>query len=164
MAETQTPEQQIEVLNKQLTDLQTKSTQQEATIAEQKGQLKTQGKDLADVTRERDKAVKERDQALTQRDGFKSDLGAKVDRIRELEGEAEANEAVITRYEAQQKRDKLAADGGTIVVTHEGQNYRVLVPQFHFNGAVVKAADLVEDAVTVAQLVESGSGVLELAA
>ncbi len=164
MAETQTPEQQLEALSKQLTDLQTKSTQQEAIITELKSQLKTQGKDLADVTKERDKAVSQREQAITQRDGFKTDLATKVERIRELEGEQEANEEVIKRYEAQQKRDQLAATTGAVVVTHEGSNYRVLVPQFHFNGAVVKAADLVGDAATVAKLVESGLGVLELAA
>ena len=162
MAETQTPEQQNEALSKQVTDLKSKLDQKDTTISELKDQLKNQGKDVTALTKERDKAVSERDQAITQRDGFRNDLAAKVERIRELEGDAEANEEVIKRYEAQQKRDQLAAETGSVVVSHEGLTYRVLAPQFHFDGAVVKAPDLAQDAATVAKLIESGSGVLEV--
>ena len=154
MAENQTLEQQNDALTKQVADLKTKSDQKDTTINELKDQLKTQGRELTAVT-------KERDQAVTQRDGFRSTLSEKVERIRELEGEAEANEEVITRYEAQQKRDQIAADTGNVVVSHEGQNYRVLVPQFHFEDAVVKAAELATDAATVAKLIATRSGVLE---
>lgn len=168
MAENLTPEQQIEALSKQVTDLETKSAQKDATIAEQKGQLKTQGADLAKVNKERDQAVterdkvtKERDQAVVDRDKAKKDLGDKVGLIRQLELDAEANETVIAGHEARERAAQVAAEGGTTVVTHEGQLYRVLVPQFHFAGQLVKAVDLKNNADVVAQLVETRSGVLE---
>ncbi|MDJ0367297.1 hypothetical protein QMK33_19285 [Hymenobacter sp. H14-R3] len=155
MAEALTPEQQNEALTKQVTDLKTKSGQLEATIADQKGQLKTQGADLA-------KAVKDRDQAVADRDKAKTDLSEKVTRVRELELDAEANENVIAGHESRERAAKVAAQGGTTVVTHESQVYRVLVPQFHFEGNLVKGADLASNPALVAKLVDSRSGVLEL--
>ena len=143
-----TLEEQIAALNKQLNDLTAKSKQNETTIADQKGQLTTQGKELA-------AAIEARDQA-------QRDLAEKVDTIRALESQAEANEVVIAGYEAQLRKAAAQGKGGAPVVDHEGQLYRVVVPKFAFGGKLVTAESLKTDASLVKELVQQGSGVLVL--
>ncbi|TPG71994.1 hypothetical protein [Hymenobacter nivis] len=147
MAKELTAEEQIAALSKQVADLNTKSDQKDRTIQEQKGKLETQGKDLAQVSKERDQA--------------NSTVSEKVDTIRRLEEEAEANEQVIAGHEARLRAAEAAGDG-SIVVSHQDKLYRVLVPKFQFEGQHVKAESLASDASLVAKLVEAGSGVLEL--
>jgi chromosome segregation ATPase len=142
-----TLEEQIAKLNGQVTDLTTKSEAKDRTIAEQKGKLDSQGKELAD--------------AIQARDTQFSIVGQAATRIRELEQEAEANEQTIKGYETQLRTAEAAGDG-SIVVKHEEQLYRVVIPQFHFEGKVVKADALKTDATLVGKLVEAKSGVLEL--
>lgn len=154
MAQELTAEEQIVALNKQVADLNTKSDQKDRTIQEQKGKLETQGQSLAQVSKDRNQAAKERDQA-------NAALTEKVEEIRRLQGEAEANEQVIAGHEARLRAAEAAGDG-SIVVTHQDKLYRVLVPKFQFEGQHVKAESLASDASLVAKLVEAGSGVLEL--
>ena len=142
-----TLEEQIAKLTGQVTDLTTKSEAKDRTIEQQKGKLESQGKELAAVIAARDQAV--------------SAAGEKATRIRELEQEAEANEQTIQGYQ-QQLRVAEAAGDGRPVVKHEEQLYLVVVPQFHFEGKLVKATDLSSDATLVEKLVKAGSGVLEL--
>jgi predicted RNase H-like nuclease (RuvC/YqgF family) len=141
-----TAEEQITKLQGQVADLTKTSEKQVKTIEQLNGKLETQGRTLATAQEARDKAV--------------SEVGQKVARIRELELDAEANEQTITSLEAKVRQAEAGGDG-TIVVTHEDQLYRVVVPQFHFEGRIVKAEELASDAETVAKLVKAGSGLLE---
>ncbi|MGI4866150.1 MAG: hypothetical protein ACRYFZ_19655 [Janthinobacterium lividum] len=163
-----TLEEQIAKLNQQVTDLTSKSEEDKRTIESQKGKLDSQGKELAKATEARDKAQSKLDsqgreltKAIEAREQALSAVGEKATRIRELEQEAEANEQTIQGYQQQLRAAEATGDGRT-VVTHEQQLYRVVVPQFHFEGKVVKAADLSSDATLVGKLVTAGSGVLEL--
>lgn len=90
-----------------------------------------------------------------------SDLADKVEHIRALDAEAEANQAIIAGYEAKLRAAQLQAEGGAPVVEHAGDHYRVVVPQFHYEGKLVTAESLATDASLVAKLIELGSGVLE---
>lgn len=141
-----TLEEQIAKLQGQVTDLTNKSDAQARTIEQQTGKLETQGRTLALAQQARDKATTE--------------VGEKVEHIRTLESEAEANEQTIAGLEAKVRQAE-AGNDGSIVVTHEDQLHRVLVPQFHFEGRLVKAEELSGDAELVAKLVKAGSGVLE---
>ena len=149
----QTPEEQIVDLQKTVQTQETALKGKDKTIE----QLTTAGK-TKDQTIEELKATGRENQTKAQKD-----LSEKVGRIRELEQEAEVNNKLITTYENQAKLAKIAAQGGAIVVEHEGKHYRVRVPQFHFEGKLVQAETLTDNAELVGKLVTAGSGVLELA-
>lgn len=140
MAKELTLEQQIEALTKQNEALQ-KTKEAQASALEVKETLIQQ----LQVDLEKQKV----------------DLANKVEEIRSKDEEAEANLAIIAGYEAKLRAAAAQAEGGAPVVEHEGQLYRVISPEFHFEGKKVTAESLVTDSSLVAKLVALGAGVLE---
>jgi hypothetical protein len=57
------------------------------------------------------------------------------------------------------KREKLETPSEPFQA--DGKHYRFTLPQFIYNGEVVKAADALKDAVLLAELVEIGATVIE---
>lgn len=138
-------------------------------------EVETKEKALESLTKSNQALTKEveaRDKALLKKDNTigtleqtvekqKRDLAEKVETIRNMAGEAEATEKVIAGYEAKLRAVQAQATGGAPVVEHKGQLYRVISPEFHFEGKKVTAESLASDASLVAKLVELGAGVLE---
>lgn len=85
-----------------------------------------------------------------------------VKRNAQLEAENEVAQQIIEEQETRLKEANLQGADSHPVVTHEGEHYRVVLPQFQYGSKVYAAADLKNNQELVAQLVKDESGVLEL--
>lgn len=76
--------------------------------------------------------------------------------------ESAAKDAIIEGQAEQLLVAEAQAEEGRIVISHEGQQYRVLVQQLDVDGETVSAADLKTKSNVVATLLKRKSGALQL--
>lgn len=70
-------------------------------------------------------------------------------------------EDLIEQQTAQLKSAEVGQKLGPVIVTHDKEQYQVLVPRFSHAGNLVEAASLRQNPDLVRQMVESGSGLLQ---
>lgn len=86
---------------------------------------------------------------------------ASLKRTEDLEGEVATSTELIGELNLELENAKAGLDESeVVVVTHEGNQYKVVATKFRYKGTEYAAKDLSKNAELVAKLVETESGVL----
>jgi len=141
-------------------DVPQPTAEQQTIIDQLTQQLQAQADELASTQHE----LEERRSELTavKADYFKlrDEKQTLADQLEEKTSELELAEGLIEQQTAQLKSAEVGQALGPVVVTHEKEQYRLLVERFSHNGNLVESASLRQNPDLVRQLVEMGSGLL----
>lgn len=77
-----------------------------------------------------------------------------------LEAEVESSAKTIAEL-SKEKDEAVAKAGGGVPITIDKKKYLITIPQFEYEGMVIKASELVGDSKLAAQLLKEGFGGLK---
>jgi hypothetical protein len=91
------------------------------------------------------------------------EIAALKQQLADAQGESQAKDAIIEGQATQLAVATLQGANSLPIISHEGKHYQVLAAVFGLSdGTKVKAEDLKTNTAVVTELVESGSGILQL--